>query len=403
MNVAIEDLTPCQKKLTIQLSADEVNQEYQNVVQNLRKDVIIPGFRKGKASFSTIKRRFSRDIKKTVKENLLERSLKEALTDHEIVPVTTPSLDVKKITLAENRPLEYDVEVELIPPFELNYKGVQISKSPVTEVTEDHVQQTLTVLQQQNAVNEPVDESHVISNNSSVTLNYQRMLEGQPLEDRVKNFTCWLGVDQIPQELYNNLLGKQKGDHFTFSIHYGEDAQDKTLAGKTVDFTVDIVDVEKVVVPELDDEFAKDLEQDSLDALKEQIRNDLRGRFEADAVAATKNRLLMQLAETHPFEIPPSLLKQQKLQSPGKSEEELKKGLRAGIILSRIQQQEALTATEEEIEQVVQQLARQHQVSVAAMKGALTQQGGLNKIHSDLVEHKALDLLYEHAQIVEED
>ena len=113
MNVAIEELSPCQKKLKIQLSAEEVNKEYQTVVQDLRKNVAIPGFRKGKASISTIKRRFAKEIKSDVKEKLLERSLKDALTQQNISPVGKPSLDVKNVTVAENQPVEICFQIRV--------------------------------------------------------------------------------------------------------------------------------------------------------------------------------------------------------------------------------------------------------------------------------------------------
>ena len=165
---------------------------------------------------------------------------------------------------------------------------------------------------------------------------------------------------------------------------------------------MEIVNVEKVVLPAIDDEFAKDLEQESLEALKQKIAQDIKNRKEQDAIAATKNQILMQLAETHVFEVPPSLVKEQKKKYADKEEEEIKKVLRAGIILTKIQEQEHLSATEEEVEATVEKLALQNQMPVAAMKGYLAEHGGLERIRSDMLETKVLDLLYAHAQLVEE-
>ena len=403
MNVAIEELSPCQKKLKIQLSAEEVNKEYQTVVQDLRKNVAIPGFRKGKASISTIKRRFAKEIKSDVKEKLLERSLKDALTQQNISPVGKPSLDVKNVTVVENQPVEYDVEVEFIPSIEVtDYKGVKVKQPVVAEVAESEITHALEVLQRQNAVNEPVADDYVICDQTSVTINYQRTVDGNPVGEPVTNYTVWLGVDQVMPEVRDNLLGKKKGAHVTFSVPYQEDFWDKNLAGKTVEFAVDIVNVEKVVLPAIDDEFAKDLEQESLEALKQKIAQDIKNRKEQDAIAATKNQILMQLAEIHVFDVPPSLVKEQKKKYAAKEEEEIKKVLRAGIILTKIQEQEHLSATEEEVEAMVEKLATQNQMPVAAMKGYLSEHGGLERIRSDMLETKVLDLLYEHAQLVEE-
>jgi trigger factor len=186
-------------------------------------------------------------------------------------------------------------------------------------------------------------------------------------------------------------------------VQYREDFWDKNLAGKTVEFVVDIVNVEKVVLPAIDDEFAKDLEQESLEALKKKLEQDIKNRLEQEAIAAAKNRILMKLAETHVFEVPSSLVKDQKKKYPDKEEEEIKKMLRAEIILTKIQEQENISAAEEEVEAMVEKLAMQNQMPVAAMKGYLSEHGGLERIRSDMLETKTLDFLYEHAQLGEEE
>jgi trigger factor len=402
MQVDIQELSPCQKKLKIQLSADEVNQEYRTVMQELRRNVTIPGFRKGKASLNTIKRRFAQEIKNEVKEKLLEHSLRDALVQHKIAPIGTPSANVKEIKIAENQPVEYEVEVECLAPLEItDYKGVKITKPSVGEVPESQITQAMEALQRQNAVNEPVEDDHRIADHDSVTVNYRRTVDGEPFGEPVENLTIWLGVDEAIPEFRQNMIGKQKGDHVVFAVQYGEDAQNKQLAGKTMEFAVDIVNVEKVVLPAIDDEFAKDLEEESLDALKKRIEQDIHTRLEQDAIAAKKHEILMTLADTHVFDVPPSLIKEQQKKFPDKEEAELKKMLRAGIILSKIQAQEKITVSDAEVDAAVEKLAMRYQLPVAAMKGYLAKQNGVEQIRSDIAETKTLDFLYEQAQIVE--
>ena len=404
MNVTIEDLSPCRKKLTIHIPAEDVDKEYQKVIQDLRKKVTIPGFRKGKASLSTIKRRFKREISTEVKEKLLEHSLKDALVENKISPVTNPDMDVKSINVAENQPVEYDAEVEFIPSIEVaDYKGVEISKPAIGEISEDHINQALQVSQRENAINEPLDDDdHLIVDKDSVTIHHQRTLDGEPFKEPVENYTFWLGVDPIIPELSQNVFGKQKGDHVDFSVEYPENHEDKGCAGKTIQFAVDIVNVEKVVLPEIDDEFAKDLEAESLDELKQRIKNNIAAHLEHEVLTATKTRLIRKIAEPYDFEVPPGLIKDQKKRYPDKEEEEIIKMLRAGIVLTKIQEQENIEVTDEEVDAVVTQLAAQKQVTVADMKTFLEKQGGLNQIRSDIAETKTLDFLYEHANVAEE-
>jgi trigger factor len=289
MNVVVEELGSCQKKLTIQLSTEEVSKEFQTVVQDLRKNIALPGFRKGKASISTIKRRFRRQINDQVKENLLETSLKDALLEQELNPVGTPSIDVKSIKVSENQPVEYVAEVEFWPSIDVDdYKGVEITRKKAPETSEEQITEALEALRRQNAIHEPLDDDHVIVDNDSVTVHYQRTLDGEAFGEPVENGSFWLGVDQVLPELAENVFGKKKGDHLDFPVHYGEDAPNKSLAGKTLDFSVDIDNVENVVLPELDDEFAKDLEQESLESLKERISQNIQARVEQDLLAETK-------------------------------------------------------------------------------------------------------------------
>ena len=404
MNVAIEELGACQKKLTITIPPEDVNKEFQTVIQDFRKKTVVPGFRKGKASVSTIKRRFGKEIATEVKEKLIETSFRDALVEHQISPVGTPSIDYKNIKIAENQPVEYVAEIEFFPPVDIkDYKGVEIAKKRPAEPTEDEVQQHLVALQRQNAINEPVDDDHVIADNNNVTLRVQRSLDGQFIDESPQQISIWFGVDDVFPEFHQNLFGKKKGDHVDFSLTYPEHIQDAKVAGKTVQFSADIVNVENVVLPEIDDEFAKDLEEESLDALKAKIVNGIKEQRERTLVADAKHRILFKLAETHEFDVPPSLIADQKKRTPEKDDADILKMLRAGIILNLIQEQEEITVSEAEMNETIEALAMQNQVPVAAMKSYLEQENRLEQIRTDIKESKTLDFLYEHAQVVEED
>ncbi len=404
MNVVVEDLGSCRKKLTVHIPVEDVKKEYQRVIQDLRKDLTVPGFRKGKASISTIRRRFKQKISDDVKEKLLESSLKDAFVEQKISPAGSPTMDIKSIKVAEDQPVEYDVEVEVLPSVEItNYKGVEISKSAVGKVSEPQISQMLEALQRNNAINEPIeDDDHVIVNKDSVTINFRRTFNGEPFGEPVENYTFWLGVENVLPELSRNVFGKKKGEHVDFSVKYPEEYEDKSFAGKTMQFSVDIVNIENVVLPEIDDEFAKDLEAESLDELRERVKESLKAQFELDAIAVTKHRLLMKIAEPFSFEVPPSLIKDQKKRYPDKKEEDIVKRLRAGVILGKIQDQENIQVTEEEVDTIVAQLATQNQVPVATMKTLLEERGGFDQIRSDIAETKVLNFLYEHANVVEE-
>lgn len=403
MNVVVETLGPCQKKFVIQLSSEEVNKQYRTVLSNLRKDVAIPGFRKGKASIETIKRRFHRQLLDEVKEQLLENSLKDALMEHKIAPITSPTIDVKAIKIAENQPVEYVAEVEYWPPFDVTqYTGVQIARKTTPETTDEQVAQALEALRRQNATNEPVEADHAIAPNDQVTVTYQRTLDGSPYGKPVENVSFWMGVDKVFPELEEHAQGKKKGEHVEFSVTYGEDSPNKELSGKTLVFAVDIVNVEKVILPDLDDEFAKDLEEESLDALKRKIASNIRERVEHDLIADAKNRLLMKIAEAHTFDVPPSLLKEQMKIYPNVEESEVLKMLRAGAVMAKIQEKEQIIVPDADLDAEVEKIAMQQRLPVAAMKSYLAENNRLEQLRSNMREARTLDFLYQHAQVAEE-
>ncbi|PID57035.1 trigger factor [candidate division KSB3 bacterium] len=405
MNVVVEELGACRKKLTVQLSADEVNKEFQTVIQNVRKSVALPGFRKGKASLSTIKRRFRRQIHDEVKEKLLENSLKDALVEQKLSPSGTPSVDLKSIKVSENKALEYAAEIEFWPEFDLqDYKGLEISKKRAAETTDEQIHEALDELRRQNATHEPLDETHVIVDNDNVTVDYQRSLEGEPFGEPVKGVSFVLGVDQVFPELSENVFGKHKGDRVEFSTTYSEDAPNKSLAGKTLDFSMQIVNVEKVVLPELDDEFAKDLEEESLEELRQKIAENIKSRAELNLVADAKNRLLLNMAESYDFDVPPSILEAQKKTYPDKEDAELVNMVRAGLLLAKIQEQEGIEVSDEEVDAALERMATGQGLPVAVLRQYLTSQpNGFDRIISDIRESKTQDFLYEHAKVVEED
>lgn len=404
MNVAIEELGACQKKLTIQIAQEDVKKEFETVIRDIRKNVVLPGFRKGKASISTIKRKFRKDIATQVKETLIETSLKDALTDNDISPVGTPKIDYKSIAVVENQPVEYVVEIEAFPAIELQeYKGVDITKKRATEATEDQIQERLTALQRNNAVNEPVEDEHVIVDNDSVALTFQRTVDGELIDEEKQTATVWLGVDSIFPEFRENLPGKKKGDTLEFPITYPEDFQDKKFAGKVAQFAVEITNIENVILPELDDEFAKDLEEESLDALKAKIAEEIKAQQERFFLTEAKNNVIRKIAEAYDFEVPPSLLENQKKNNPNQDEAELIHQLRAGILLGRIQEKEDIQISDEDLDAAIANMAAQHQVPLAMMKSYMESQNGLDQLRRELRETKTLDFLYEHASVAEED
>ena len=414
----------CKKELVIEIPPDVVKQESAAVTAQYRRLARIPGFRPGRAPASLIRRHFQEDIRNEVVQSLLPKYFENAIKDQKVSIIGRPQFaDLK---FEEDSPLTCTAKFEVLPEFALKeYKGLEVEQGS-TEVTEDEVKQSLDELQQRAATFEPVDD-RAAQDGDYLTVNYRGVDKAdagaKPLEasDAMLNLTD----DGSVPEFVENLRGTKPGDVREFDVNYPEDYSSKPLAGKSLSYRVEVQSVKKKVVPELDDEFAKSVsELKTIDELKTRVSENLAARKKYEAESAAKQGLLSQLVDAHSFPVPDTLVEAQidgklerllsqlisqgidprsvgldwqKLREDGRSEAE--KDVRGSLILEKVAETEAIEITEDEVDELIRDVARERHEAPAAVKTRLTRDDELPTIKRRLRNQKALDLIYQHAKI----
>ncbi|HEV2247118.1 MAG TPA: trigger factor [Terriglobia bacterium] len=414
----------CKKELVIEVPPDIVKQESDSVTAQYRRLARIPGFRPGRAPASLIRRHFHDDIRSEVVQALLPKYFETAIKEQHMSVVGRPQFaDLK---FEEDSPMTATAKFEILPDFELKeYKGLEVGQRS-SEATEDEVNETLEGLRQRAATFEPV-EGRAAEDGDYVAVNYRGVDKAdagaKPIE-ATEAMVHLAGEGSVP-EFTENLRGAKPGDVREFDVNYPQDYASKPLAGKSLSYRVEVVAIKKKVVPELGDEFAKSVsELKTMDDLRGRVKENLSARKKYETESEAKQSLLSQLVAEHSFPVPDTLVEGQvdgklerfmgrlisqgidpravkldweKLRDDGRPEAE--KEVRGSLILEKVAEAEAIEVKEEEVDELMRELAQERRETPAAVKTRLTRDGELPTIERRLRNQKALDLIYQHAKI----
>ena len=412
----------CTRELVLDIPAEEVSKAYKTVVGNYRKYAKIPGFRAGKVPESVVKRRYATEIRKDVIDGLLPERFNKAVTDLGVRPVGQPQ--VTELTVEDGAPLHVKAVFEFIPTFSIEgYQNVAVPKPPV-EITEEEFQAELAQLRESRATVEPVEEDRALVDGDWAQITYKGAIEGEADAAPVtgEDTLVEIGGKDTVDAFSSALRGAKPGQELKAEVIYPADYAEAKLAGKTVAYDVEVKAIKKRTLPELDDDFAKELgAYEGFADLEERVREHLAARKKRSIEGETKDRLFAALTEKYPFPVPESLVQEQidarldrglrALAAQGMDTEQMRKldfaRLRAAqrdsasaevktfILLDRIAHEEKITVSDEEMDQELQLAALQSREPLDALKVRLTEDGGLARIREQLRREKTASLLYD--------
>jgi trigger factor len=421
MKTEFEDVSETQKNITIEIPSDIVDAEIDRVAKDYSKQARLPGFRPGKVPSTIIKQRFREQIHHDVMHDLIPRAVEEALQERGIEPVTTP--DIKDVSLREGEPLKFTAAVETVPPFDPGDLSTITLRQPLSAVGDDAVQGTLERLRERAAKYEAV-EGRPIGDGDTAVLEIDRT-DPDGKVDHHDNVSVELGSAGNPPDFDQHLIGLGPGDEKTFVIHFPDDYTVQEMAKTDVTYKVKVQEVRRKVLPELDDEFAKDVgDFESLAALRDRVRTDMQAEAEHHAKQHVRNDLLKQLAQRVTFELPSSLvdreidrrveefarrLMEQNV-DPRKAgidwaqfreaqREPARSAVASALVLDELTRRENLTVSPEEVDTEVEQFAARSGRTPAAVRAQLEKEGGLARLASGLRREKAVDFAMSHAKM----
>ena len=422
MKTEFTDVSATQKTLTIEIPVDIVDAEINRVAKGYTKQARIPGFRPGKVPTNLVKKRFKEQILHDVAHGLIPRAVDEALQERGIEPVDTPN--IKNVALEEGQPLKFTAAIETVPPFDVgDLSTIEATRHP-SVITDEAVEKTLQSLRQRAAKFEPVEDRGV-DNGDTVVLDIERKdADGKP--DSHNDVSLELGSPANPPGFDAELIGLRTGESKTFTTHFPEDYAVKEMANTDVQYSVTVKDIRRKVLPELDDEFAKDVGAfESLGALRDRVRADLQQESEEHATQHLRTDVLKQLSERVTFDLPPSLvdremdrrieefasrLMQQNVdprqagidwaQFRESQRDPARASVASALALDEIARREGLTVSAEDVDKEIERFAVRAGRTPAALRAQLEKEGSVARLATGLRREKAVDLVLSRARIL---
>jgi trigger factor len=410
----------CKHSLDITIPADAVAAETEKVALKVQQKARLRGFRPGKAPLGVIRSQFKSEIHREVLENLIPKYIDRACERENLRMVSRP--EVEDLHFQEGEAVHFKAQFEVAPEFELKeYRGLRVTYAdPV--VTDTDVEERIADIRESKAQFVNVDPRPATDGDHClVALESIAGLEGPPMRQDDVNIEI-AGKDTFPA-FSEALRGALPGDTSETEITYPADYAAERLAGKTVRFRIELKSIRLKELPELNDDFAQDLgDFQTLDELREEVRKALHREREYVAQSEAKNRLVDSLVDLHDFPVPEAYVERQleitlenqlrgyaaqgmdvsKLRVDwekvkASQGDKARRDVRASLLLEKVADRESIYATQDEVDNEVNRIARQQREPVAAVRMKLEKDGSLGRIASRIRTEKTLNLLFEHA------
>jgi trigger factor len=409
------------REISVEIPAAEVARETEIIIQKYQKVARLPGFRTGHVPASIIKQRFKEDLKSDVVEALVPRYFRKEAEKLGLIPVSQPQ--VTDLHIHDGEPLRFKASFEILPEIKVEgYKELR-ADHPEIAVKDEEIEDALNNVREQHATYTSVEGRPLAEGDFA-----QSSMDGKPKVDdgtsqpvHMDEVLIEIGGKNTVPEFTENLRGANAGDEREFEVVYADDVNDKRLAGKTFVYTVKIQAIKQKALPELNDDFAKELgEFTDLAQVRKQIRENMEAERKHTAEREAKDKLVAELVKRNDFEVPESLVDRQidlrlerglrALAAQGMKMEDIKKmdlpRLRAGqrdqavqdvkssLLLERIAELEKIDVGEDELNHELDALAQQTKQTSEAVRARLTQDGGLDRIRNRIRSEKTLEFLY---------
>lgn len=424
MKVEVEEVSPCLKRLSIEVPVEEVQGRVETAYRELGRKAKVAGFRPGKVPRKILERYFHREVERDVVEKIIPETLQKAVEEQALPVLGQPR--VNPVQMSVEKPIQYTVEVDVLPRVEVKgYEGLSFTRKK-TLIGEAQVDLAVSKLQDQMAEFSEVPEAQV-AEGDYVVVDFDGTIDGQPMEKgKGENFPLVVGSGSLLPEFERKLVGTRKGDASEVTVTYPPDYHNAELAGKTGVFTVSVKELKKKSLPEVNDEFAKsvDGECDSVAQLREKVKDSLQQEADRQAQAELQEAVVDRLIEMNPLEVPQVLveeeahalaeefersLKARGLQMPAPAEghrewverfrEQAARRVKGELILEHVAAEEKVTLAEEEVEKEIEQLGARSRQGAEAVRNTLARNRGMERLRESLKRRKTWDVLLGKLQI----
>lgn len=428
MNVTVESLAPCKKLLRVEVEAQKVDETFESVAKEFRREARLPGFRPGKAPREMVVRLYDKEIQQEAKRKLISEAYRQAVDEQKLDVLGKP--DIEEIQFSRGQPLQFAATVETAPEFELpEYKGLPVRRE-VRSVTEADVDRALNLLREQRVSFRTVE--HPLQSGDIAVVNYTGVCEGKPITEiaptakgltEQKNFWVEATPNSFIPGFADQLMGAKAGDKRTVTVDFPADFVTPQLAGKKGSYEVEVVEVKERVLPPLDEELAKGYGAESLEKLKAGVRRDLENELKFKQDKAVRNDLVRALLGRVNFELPETavaqetrnvvydlvrenaqrgvprdVIEKQKEQIYSAATHNAKERVKVQFLMQKIAEKEDVKVSQEEIAVRVHHLAGLYQIPPEKFIRDLKKRNGLIEVYDQIMTEKVLEFLEKNAK-----
>lgn len=433
MKTELKEISPTQREIHIEIDAASLKEAYGKVSQKYARAANVPGFRKGYAPLDVVRLRYKEEIKSEVLQEVLPSKVSEAIQEHDLHPLTEPHLhieDAENVQVNGSKPIALHVHVEVMPEIPVpKYEGLEVTRR-VKPVEDGEIDDLIANRLNQEAALIPV-EGRASEIGDTVIADLEGTFDDDPDGEPIKaeNLEVVLGDEVIEKAFTENLVGVREDDEKEFTVSYPAEFSSPSLAGKTVHYKAKIKSVGRSETPELNDEWAKSLDEgyESLADLRKKLRADLETYAKSDADARVRNNAIAKLIEENSFEVPRTLIENQArnllnnfardLQQRGvdlnkvesnfiemayhQMQTQAERDVRGAMLLEKIAESENVTVSSEEVDEELGKMAEYYRTTPDEIKKSLERQGGEGTIQNNLRTRKSIEALIAKAHVVD--
>ena len=435
MKTELKEISATQREIHIEIDPAALKDAYGKVSQKYARGATVPGFRKGYAPLDVVRLRYKDEIKGEVLQQVVPGIVAEAIEEHKLQPLTEPHLhieDSENVKVNGSQPIGLHVHVEVMPEIPApKYEGLELTRR-VKPVENGEIEDLIANRLNQEAALIPV-EGRASEIGDTVIADLEGSFDDAPDGEPIKadNLEVVLGDEVIEKAFTENLVGVREDDEKEFTVEYPAEFSSPALAGRTVHYKAKIKTIGRSEIPELNDEWAKSLDEgyESLGDLRKKLRSDLETYAKTDADARVRNNAIAKLIEENTFEVPKTLIENQArnllnnfardLQQRGvdlntvdnnfvemayhQMQTQAERDVRGAMLLERVAEVEKLEVSKEEVDAEIGKMAEYYRTTPEELRTSLEQQGGERTIENNLRTRKSIEALIAKAKVVEGD
>jgi len=419
MQVSVESTGPLERRMRVAIPEERIAGEVKERLEALRKRARIDGFRPGKAPLPVIRLRYGKQVREEVIGEVVQSTLYEALAQEKLNPAGVPTIDPESVE--QNEGLEYTAVFEVYPEVELAPCSELEIEKPVTEITEQDIDDTIESIRKQRVRWE--EKEGAAEEGDQIVIDFEGSIDGEPFEGgKAEDFQLVLGAGRMIEGFEEGLKGVEAGEARTIEVAFPEDYHAEALAGKKATFSVKVKRVEKSVLPELNDEFAQHLGvSGGVEALRDEVKANMQRELDQALKSRIKQQVLDKLLEANEIELPKSLVEQEarglaaQMQQrmrreglgggdkldPSLFTEQAKRRVGLGLIVAQIIKSQELEADPEEIRSTIEEMAEPYEQPQEVIDWYYADKRRLSDIEALVLENKVVDWVLSQAKVEE--